>query len=112
MKNIEELTKGDDTITNKTSIANELNNLFSNILTEIGNNQTSTAHFNDEKLKNFVSSRLNSEKSFEIPLLTQEQVENIHIQKISTNKATGQDDISVRVIKEITPEFANHYASY
>ena len=86
-------------------IVNELNKYFTNIIANIGNEHDTNVAFNDENLKNFVSSRLNTdETSYEIPLLTPEQVLDI-IKKIPSNKATGNDEISVKLLKEIAPVF-------
>ena len=50
---------------------NELNKYFTNITANIENERDTNVHFKDENLKNFVSSRLNTEEtSYEIPLLT------------------------------------------
>jgi len=55
---------------------------------------------------NFVVSRLNADAVYNIPLLTPKQ--NIDIKdKISSNKASGYDGISVRVLKKIVPVFAS-----
>ena len=105
--NINELVIGDETITDKSLIVNELNKYFTNITANIGNEHDTNVAFNDENLKNFVSSRLNTdETSYEIPLLTPEQVLDI-IKKIPSNKATGNDEISVKLLKEIAPVFIN-----
>ena len=105
--NINELVIGDETITDKSLIVNELNKYFTNITANIGNEHDTNVAFNDENLKNFVSSRLNTdETSYEIPLLTPEQVLGI-IKKIPSNKATGNDEISVKLLKEIAPVFIN-----
>ena len=58
------------------------------------------------KLKNFVHSRLNVDTDYNIPLLTIKQTIAI-IYKISSNKASGYDGLSVRVLKKIAPVFAN-----
>ena len=58
------------------------------------------------KLKNFVHSRLHVDTDYNIPLLTIKQTIAI-IYKISSNKASGYDGLSVRVLKKIAPVFAN-----
>ena len=62
--------------------------------------------FDDTKLKNFVSSRLNDNVAFNIPPITPKQIIDT-IGKIACNKASGHDGISIRVLKIIAPAFAS-----
>ena len=64
------------------------------------------------KLKNFVHSRLNKDTVYNIPLLTIKLTIAL-VDKISSNKASGYDGLSVRVLKKIAPVFANaNYLSF
>ena len=103
---INEITTENEVVSDESVIANELNEYFVNILEQIGNNNDAGVDFENTKLKNFVHSRLNVDTVYNIPLLTTTQTFAI-IDKISTNKASGYDGLSVRVLKKIAPVFAN-----
>ena len=104
---IKELETGNGTVCDEKSIANELNSYFTNILEQLGNDQLSDdTAFDDSKLREFISSRLNTDRTFVIPEITPQQVTDI-IGKISVNKATGHDGISAKVLKHIIPAFIN-----
>ena len=53
--------------------------------------------FDNTKLINFICSKLNADTFYNIPLLTPKQTTSI-VEKISSNKASGYDGISVRVL--------------
>ena len=72
----------------------------------IGDNNDAGVDFENTKLKNFVHWRLNVDAVYNIPLLTIKQTFAL-IDKISTNKASGYDSLSVLVLKKIAPVFAN-----
>ena len=103
---INEITTENEVVSDESVIANELNEYFVNILEQIGNNNDAGVDFENTKLKNFVHSRLNVDTVYNISLLTIKQTIAI-IDKISSNKASGYDGLSVRVLKKIAPVFAN-----
>ena len=103
---INEITTENEVVSDESVIANELNEYFVNILEQIGNNNDADVDFENTKLKNFVHSRLNVDTVYNIPLLTIKQTIAI-IYKISSNKASGYDGLSVGVLKKIAPVFAN-----
>ena len=103
---INEITTENEVVSDEAVFANELNEYFVNILEQIGNNNDAGVDFENTKLKNFVHSRLNVDTVYNIPLLTIKQTFAI-IYKISANKASGYDGLSVRVLKKIAPVFAN-----
>ena len=103
---INEITTENEVVSDESVIANELNEYFVNILEQIGNNNDAGVDFENTKKKNFVHSRLNIDTVYNIPLLTIKQTIAI-IDKISSNKASGYDGLSVRVLKKIAPVFAN-----
>ena len=51
------------------------------------------------KLRNFISSRLDSGASYRILLISEMEVSNI-FKSIASNKGTGHDGISPRILKE------------
>ena len=103
---INEITTENEVVSDEAVIANEINEYFVNILKQIGNNNDAGVDFENTKLKNFVHSRLNVDTVYNIPLLTIKQTIAI-TDKISSNKASGYDGLSVRVLKKIAPVFAN-----
>ena len=103
---INEISTENKVVSDESVIANELNKYFVNILEQIGNNNDAGVDFENTKKKNFVHSRLNIDTVYNIPLLTIKQTIAI-IDKISSNKASGYDGLSVRVLKKIAPVFAN-----
>ena len=92
---INEITTENEVVSDESFIANELNEYFVNILEQIGNHSDAGVNFASTKLKNFVHSRLNVDTVYNIPLLTIKQTIAI-IDKISSNKASGYDGLSVR----------------
>ena len=103
---INEITTENEVVSDESVVANELNEYFVNILEQKGNNNDAGVDFENTKLKNFVHSRLNVDTVYNIPLLTIKQTIAI-IDKISSNKASGYDGLSVRVLKKIKPVFEN-----
>ncbi|KAL9972249.1 hypothetical protein ACROYT_G018520 [Oculina patagonica] len=103
---IDELNTGNNIVSDEASIANELNQYFVNILDQIGKENDAGVEFDDTKLKNFVSSRLNDNVAFNIPPITPKQIIDT-IGKIACDKASGHDGISIRVLKIIAPAFAS-----
>ena len=99
---INEISTENKVVSDESVIANELNKYFVNILEQIGNNNDAGVDFENTKKKNFVHSRLNIDTVYNIPLLTIKQTIAI-IDKISSNKASGYDGLSVRVLKKIAP---------
>ena len=103
---ITEIATQNGIINDEADIANELNEYFVNIQEQIGNNTDAGVDLDHTKLANFVHSRLNTDTVYNIPLLTPKQTIDI-MDKISSNKASGYDGLSVRVLKKIIPVFAN-----
>ena len=95
---INEITTENEIVSDEAVFANELNEYFVNILEQIGNNNDAGVDFENRKLKNFVHSRLNVDTVYNIPLLRIKQTFAL-IDKISTNKASGYDGRSVRVLQ-------------
>ena len=86
------------------SIANELNKYFVSILEKICKDNKADVEFDNTKLTNFICSILNADTFYNIPLLTPKQTTGI-VDKISSNKTSGYDGISVRVLKKIAPRY-------
>ena len=103
---INEITTENEVVSDEAVIANELNEYFVNILEQIGNNNDAGVDFEKTKLKNFVHSRLNVDTVYNIPLLTIKLTIPL-MDKIFSNKASGYDGLSVRLLKKIAPAFAN-----
>ena len=103
---IKELITENGIVSDKTSIANTLNHYFTNVVEQISEGNDYSDEYDDSKLRSFVLSRLSADATFTIPEITIEQITEI-ILKISNNKETGHDGISVRVIKEILPAFVS-----
>ena len=91
---INEIVTDNGVVSDEASIANELNKYFVNILEQICKDNEAGIEFDNTKLTNFVGSRLNADTFYNIPLLTPKQTIDI-IEKISSNKASGYDGISV-----------------
>ena len=75
------------------TIANRLRNLLPDIL------------FDTAKLSNFVRSRKDESAIFSIPSITERDVVS-YLLKIDSNKSTGIDDISSRMLKLAAPFIA------
>ena len=69
-------------------------------------NNDAGVDFENTKLKDFVHSRLNVDTVYNIPLLTIKETIAI-IDKISSEKASGYDGLSICVLKKIASVFAN-----
>ena len=68
-------------------------------------NQTSSVSFDSSKLEEFVSSTVdNFVNQFNIPLITVHETQKF-IENLSSSKATGADEISVKVLKLVSPVF-------
>ena len=93
------------TVYDESSVADELNAVFTKILEQLGkNDRSSDSVFDDSKLKKFISSRFSTTTSFFIPEIKQQQVADI-ISNISVNKATGHDGLTAKMLKRIAPSF-------
>ena len=103
---IKELITENGIVSDKTSIANTLNHYFTNIVKQISEENYYSDEYDDSKLRSFALSRLSADTTFTIPEIKIDQITEI-ILKISNNKATGHDDISVPVVKEILPAFVS-----
>ena len=88
----------------ETSIANELNKYFVNILEKNCKDNKADGEFDNTKLTNFICWRLNADAFYNIPLLTPKQTTGI-VEIISSNKTSGYDGISVRVLNKIAPRY-------
>ena len=79
--------------------------LFAFIAQELKQNQTSSVSFDSSKLEEFVSSTVdNFVTQFNIPLITVQETQKF-IDNLSSSKATGADEISVKVLKLVSPAF-------
>ncbi len=87
-------------------ISEIMNNFFINILKQVGDNTTRAGEFlHEHVIAEFVSSKiLDDQAQFSIPKITSKDVQEI-IDKLSNNKATGSDGISVKLLKLIAPVF-------
>ena len=78
---------------------------FAFIAQELKQNQTSSVSFDSSKLEEFVSSTVdNFVTQFNIPLITVQETQKF-IDNLSSSKATGADEISVKVLKLVSPVF-------
>ena len=91
---INEIVTENGIVSDEASIANELNKYFVNILQQICKDNKADVEFDNTKLINFICSRLNADTFYNIPLLTPKQTTCI-VEKISSNKTSGYDGISV-----------------
>ena len=98
-RKVTELRREDGTLETDTSaMANMLN-----IAQEHKKNQTSSVSFDSSKLEEFVSSTVNNFiNQFIIPLITVQETQKF-IDNLSPSKATGADEISVKVLKLVSP---------
>ena len=103
---ITEFRREDGTLETDTSaMANILNEYFVNIAQGLKQSQTSSVSFNSSKLEEFVSSTVdNFVTQFNIPLITVQETQKF-IDNLSSSKATGADEISVKVLKLVSPVF-------
>ena len=86
-------------------MANMLNEYFVNVAQELKQSQTSSISFDSSKLEEFVSLTVdNFVTQFNIPLITVQETRKF-IDNLSSSKATGADEISVKVLKLVSPVF-------
>ena len=86
-------------------MANMLNEYFVNVAQELKQSQTSSVSFDSSKLEEFVSSTVdNFVTRFNIPLITVQETQKF-IDNLSSSKATGADEVSVKVLKPVSPVF-------
>ena len=100
------LRREDGTLgTDTSAMANMLNEYFVNISQELKQSETSSFSFDSSKLEEFVSSTVdNFVTQFNIPLITVQETQKF-IDNLSSSKATGADEISVKVLKLVSPVF-------
>ena len=103
---VTELRREDGTLETDTSaMANMLNEYFVIIAQEHKQNQTSSVSFDSSKLEEFVSSTVdNFVTQFNIPLITVQETQKF-MDNLSSLKATRVDEISVKVLKLVSPVF-------
>lgn len=103
---VTELRREDGTLETDTSeMENMLNEYFVNIAQELKQSQTSPVSFDSSKLEEFVSSTVdNFVTQFNIPFITVHETQK-YIDNLSSSKATGADEISVKVLKLVAPVF-------
>ena len=97
---ITELSMEDgSTVTDMTEIANMFNEFFINIASNL-RVTTDKLQMDTSKLENFISSTfdINYITQFNIPAMTEEETLKM-IETLPHGKATGPDDISVKVLK-------------
>ena len=81
--------------TNTLKMANVLNDFFVNIVKQMGDDSISSRPFNERKLHEFVSSKIeNLVTQYNIPPITVQEVVKL-IDRLSCSKATGPDAIPV-----------------
>ena len=87
-------------------MANMLNEYFVNIAQELNQSQASSVSFDSSKLEEFVSSTVdNFVTQFNIPpFITVQETQKV-IDNLSSSKTTGADEISVKVLKLVSPVF-------
>ena len=109
---ISELRREDGTLETDTSaMANMLNEYFVNIAQELTQSQTSSVSFDSSKLEEFVSWIVdNFVTQFNIPLITVQETQKF-IDNLSSSKATGADEISVKVLKLVSSVFVQPQAA-
>ena len=76
---------------------------FAFIAQELKQSRTLSVSFDSSKLEEFVSSTVdNFVTQFNIPLITVQETQKF-IDNLSSSKATGADEISVKVLKLVSP---------
>ena len=93
-----ELIMNGETITDSEDIAAKLNAYFSSIADILNDHTDQVSTFEDDKLSNFVNSKVPHNSFFTIPLITCDQVLTF-INKLDSTKATGIDGLGPRIIK-------------
>ena len=93
-----ELIMNDETITDSEDIAAKLNAYFSSIADILNDHTDQVSTFEDDKLSNFVNSKVPHNTFFTIPLITCDQVLSFN-NKLDSTKATGLDGLGPRIIK-------------
>ena len=103
---VTELRREDGTLVTDTSaMANMLNEYFVNIAQELNQSQASPVSFDSSLLEESVSSTVdNFVTQFNIPFITVQETQKF-IDNLSSSKATGADEISVKVLKLVSPVF-------
>ena len=103
---VTELRREDGTLETDTSaMANMLNEYFVNIAQELKQSQHSSVSFDSSKLEEFVFSTIdNFVTQFNIPLITVHETQKF-IDNLSSSKANGAGEISVKVLKLVSPVF-------
>ena len=103
---VTELRREDGTLETDTyAMANMLNEYFENIAQELKQSQPSSVSFDSSKLEEFVFSTVdNFVTQFNIPLITVHEAQKF-IDNLSSSKASGADEISVKVLKLVSPVF-------
>ena len=104
---ITELKRDDNTVeTDAISMSNMLNDFFVNFFQQSNVTAAQTNKFDTTKIEEYVSSKIgNLITQFNIPVITVEETKK-QIDKLSPSKARGPDGISVKVLKLISPVFA------
>ena len=96
----------DSTVTDMTEMANMFNEFFINIASNL-RVITDKLQMDTSKLENFISSAFdNYLTQFNIPAMTEEETLKM-IETLPHGKATGPNDISVKVLKLVAPAFCH-----
>ncbi|CAB4017534.1 Hypothetical predicted protein, partial [Paramuricea clavata] len=98
---IDELKVNDAVVKDKAEIAEAMNDAFINIASRISQGNQNNAEFDGEKLVDFVKLKIGKD-CFEIPPITSTQV-LAALNSMSTNKSTGCDGLSARILKLAAP---------
>ena len=98
---IDELKVNDAVVKDKAEIVEAMNDAFINIASRISQGNQNNAEFDGEKLVDFVKPKIGKD-CFEIPPITTTQV-LAALNSMPTNKSTGCDGLSARVLKLAAP---------
>lgn len=104
---IDELKINDTIVKDKADIVEVMNAAFVNIASRISQGNQRNAEFDGRKLVDFVKRKIGND-CFEIPLITSTQVLTA-LNSMQTNKSTGCDGLSARVLKLAAPVLAQPF---
>lgn len=102
--NISSLKVDDNDIKDSTTIANEFNNFFVSVASNI-KEPISVSEF--KELKEFCDSKVPSDTYFRIPEISEKTVETF-LKNLDVTKATGCDNIGARLLKSAVPFIVEH----
>ena len=97
------IDSNNNTITDHKDIGEHFNDFFVSVVDQYILNQQPTTTF--DKLKDMVNSRIGDDPKFNVPPITTEFVHKF-LSTMDTNKATGLDDLSSKILKLSAQEIA------